>query len=26
VLPLLRRGRAEPVEYARGDPGVKVGQ
>jgi uncharacterized protein len=26
VLPLLRRGQAEPVEYARGDPGVKVGQ
>lgn len=26
VLPLLRRGDAEPVEYARGDPGVKVGQ
>jgi succinate-acetate transporter protein len=26
VLPLLRRGQAEPVEYAHGDPGVKVGQ
>lgn len=26
ALPLLRRGRAEPIEYARGDPGVKVGQ
>ncbi len=26
VLPLLRRGQAEPVEYERGDPGVKVGQ
>lgn len=26
ALPLLRRAGAEPVEYARGDPGVKVGQ
>jgi succinate-acetate transporter protein len=26
ALPLLRRGKAEPVEYALGDPGVKVGQ
>jgi|SRR5581483_6964319 len=26
VLPLLRRGQAEPIEYERGDPGVKVGQ
>jgi len=26
ALPLLRRGQAEPVEYSRGDPGVKVGQ
>jgi len=26
VLPLLRRGQAEPIEYPRGDPGVKVGQ
>lgn len=26
VLPLLRRGQAEPVEYSLGDPGVKVGQ
>jgi uncharacterized protein len=26
VLPLSRRGQADPVEYARGDPGVKVGQ
>jgi succinate-acetate transporter protein len=26
VLPLLRRGQAEPIEYALGDPGVKVGQ
>jgi succinate-acetate transporter protein len=26
ALPLSRRGRAEPVEYPRGDPGVKVGQ
>jgi succinate-acetate transporter protein len=26
ALPLLRRGEAEPVEYPRGDPGVKVGQ
>jgi succinate-acetate transporter protein len=26
VLPLLRRGTAEPVQYERGDPGVKVGQ
>lgn len=26
ALPLLRRGAADPVEYARGDPGVKVGQ
>lgn len=26
ALPLLRRGEAEPIEYSRGDPGVKVGQ
>jgi len=26
ALPLLRRPKAEPVEYAHGDPGVKVGQ
>jgi uncharacterized protein len=26
ALPLLRRGQAEPIEYALGDPGVKVGQ
>lgn len=26
ALPLLLRGQAEPVEYAHGDPGVKVGQ
>jgi uncharacterized protein len=26
ALPLLRRAQAEPVEYAHGDPGVKVGQ
>jgi len=26
VLPLLGHGQAEPVEYPRGDPGVKVGQ
>ena len=26
VLPLLRRGTADPVEFERGDPGVKVGQ
>jgi uncharacterized protein len=26
ALPLLRRGQAQPVEYAHGDPGVKVGQ
>jgi succinate-acetate transporter protein len=26
ALPLLRRGDTEPVEYAHGDPGVKVGQ
>lgn len=26
TLPLIRRGNAEPVEYTRGDPGVKVGQ
>lgn len=26
ALPLLRRGRLEPVEYGHGDPGVKVGQ
>jgi uncharacterized protein len=26
ALPLLRRGKLEPIEYAHGDPGVKVGQ
>jgi succinate-acetate transporter protein len=26
ALPLLRRGKAEPIEYGLGDPGVKVGQ
>jgi len=26
ALPLLRRGEAAPIEYALGDPGVKVGQ
>jgi succinate-acetate transporter protein len=26
ALPLLRRGKAEPIEYSLGDPGVKVGQ
>ncbi len=26
ALPLLRRGKAEPIQYERGDPGVKVGQ
>ena len=26
ALPLLRRGEADPIEYALGDPGVKVGQ
>jgi succinate-acetate transporter protein len=26
ALPLLRRGATEPIEYALGDPGVKVGQ
>ena len=26
VLPLLRRGHADPIAYDRGDPGVKVGQ
>jgi succinate-acetate transporter protein len=26
ALPLLRRPSADPVEYPRGDPGVKVGQ
>jgi succinate-acetate transporter protein len=26
VLPLLRRGQAEPIAYEGGDPGVKVGQ
>ena len=26
ALPLLRRGKGDPVEYERGDPGVKVGQ
>lgn len=26
ALPLLRRGRMEPVAYERGDPGVRVGQ
>jgi succinate-acetate transporter protein len=26
VLPLLRRGEAAPIQYGRGDPGVKVGQ
>lgn len=26
ALPLLRRGKADPIEYERGDPGVKVGQ
>jgi succinate-acetate transporter protein len=26
VLPLRRRGQAEPVQYEHGDPGVKVGQ
>jgi succinate-acetate transporter protein len=26
ALPVLRRGKAQPIEYALGDPGVKVGQ
>jgi succinate-acetate transporter protein len=26
VLPVMRRGGAEPIAYAHGDPGVKVGQ
>lgn len=26
ALPLLRRGKADPIQYERGDPGVKVGQ
>ena len=26
ALPLLRRGKADPIAYRRGDPGVKVGQ
>ena len=26
ALPLRRRGEADPIEYALGDPGVKVGQ
>ena len=26
ALPLLRRGKAEPIAYEHGDPGVKVGQ
>jgi uncharacterized protein len=26
ALPLLRRGQAQPAEFAHGDPGVKVGQ
>jgi len=26
ALPLLRRGAADPIQYERGDPGVKVGQ
>jgi succinate-acetate transporter protein len=26
ALPLLRRGETEPIQFARGDPGVKVGQ
>jgi uncharacterized protein len=26
VLPVLLRGEADPVQYERGDPGVKVGQ